>query len=74
MNGQGNRYEFATIEWLWQSESIRVNLPGNQETKQSGSYNEVVTVLNQLGAQGWSVVGSVAVSNWLFWTLQRPQP
>ncbi|GAA2719436.1 hypothetical protein [Actinocorallia aurantiaca] len=64
-------YEFATLEWLWDGGSIRVNLPGDQERMFSGGYNEVVSILSDLGGQGWDVATCAAGGNWLFWTLRR---
>ncbi len=65
------QFQFATIEWLWNTNALRVNLPGGHEEQQGGSYKEVVETLCRLGAEGWSVVSCVAAGNWLFWTLQR---
>ncbi len=64
-------WEHCTVEWLWMEGSIRVNLPGIEESSQDGSYQEVVELLSELGHQGWEVVTCVGVSNWLFWTLKR---
>ncbi|MFB9964938.1 hypothetical protein ACFFOP_20370 [Sinosporangium siamense] len=64
-------YEFATVEWLWDNGSLRVNLPGGSESKLSGSYNEVVALLSDLGSQGWDVATCTSGGNWLFWTLRR---
>ncbi|GAB4404146.1 MAG: hypothetical protein OHK0053_29530 [Microscillaceae bacterium] len=64
-------WEYATLEWLWDSSNLRVNLPEGEEQKSTGSYAEVVTVLNQLGKEGWEVATCVAGGNWLFWTLRR---
>jgi hypothetical protein len=64
-------YEFAIVEWLWDQESIRVNMPGSDERMFSGSYDELVTVLSELGDQGWDVATCAATGNWLFWTLRR---
>lgn len=64
-------YEFATIEWLWDTGSIRVNLPGGAERQDSGSYHEVVSILGDLGRHGWDVATCAAGGNWLFWTLRR---
>ncbi|MGW0058851.1 hypothetical protein ACWDTT_02820 [Streptosporangium sandarakinum] len=65
------RYEFGVVEWLWDLEAIRVNMPGSGERKFSGSYDEVVAVLSELGGQGWDVATCAANGNWLFWTLRR---
>jgi hypothetical protein len=65
------RYEFATVEWLWDQQAIRVNTPGGNQRTLSGSYDEVVAVLSELGGQGWDVATCAATGNWLFWTLRR---
>ncbi|MEU6741436.1 hypothetical protein [Streptosporangium sandarakinum] len=65
------RYEFGVVEWLWDLEAIRVNMPGSDERKFSGGYDEVVAVLSELGGQGWDVATCAANGNWLFWTLRR---
>ncbi|ETA03467.1 hypothetical protein ThrDRAFT_04604 [Frankia casuarinae] len=64
-------YEFATVEWLWDQGSIRVNMPRGKERMFPGSYDELVTVLSDLGGQGWDVATCAATGNWLFWTLRR---
>ena len=64
-------FQYATIEWLWNSSALRLNLPGGQEHSSGGSYKEVVDLLNRLGTERWQVVSCVASANWLFWTLQR---
>lgn len=63
--------EYAIVEWLWEESSIRVNLPGNEEKLYQGSYNELVEVLNRLGADGWLACTCVSESNWILWTLTR---
>lgn len=63
--------EYATMEWLWDSSSIRVNLPGGEEKMISGSYKEVVETLTEMGKDNWEVASCVASNNWLFWTLKR---
>jgi hypothetical protein len=65
------QWEYAVVEWLWDVNSLRVNLPGGAEEKLNGSYVEVVSTLTSLGREGWEVVGCVAAGNWLFWTLKR---
>ena len=65
------RFEYATIEWLWNTNALRLNLPGGREHPSSGSYREVVDLLNRMGSEGWQVASCVASANWLFWTLQR---
>ena len=65
-------WEYATVEWLWDGGHFRVNLPGNREKKSSGSYNELVILLGELGREGWDVASCVSGGNWLFWTLKRP--
>lgn len=65
------KYEFATVEWLWDQEAIRVNLPTGKERRFTGSYDEIVTLLSELGSDGWDVATCAANGNWLFWTLRR---
>jgi hypothetical protein len=65
------RYEFGVVEWLWDENAIRVNMPESNERMFSGSYDEVVAVLSELGSQGWDVATCAAQGNWLFWTLRR---
>ncbi|HEY7125321.1 MAG TPA: hypothetical protein VH540_15310 [Ktedonobacterales bacterium] len=65
------QWEYAVMEWLWDVNNLRVNLPGGAEEKLAGSYAEVVSTLTGLGREGWEVVGCVAAGNWLFWTLKR---
>jgi hypothetical protein len=31
-------YEYATIEWVWNQETIRINLPDGEESHRQGSY------------------------------------
>lgn len=64
-------YEFGTVEWLWDQDALRVNMPGSSERRFSGSYDEVVAMLSELGNQGWDVATCAASANWLFWTLRR---
>jgi len=65
------KLEYAVLEWLWDTGSIRVNLPGNKEELSEGTYAEIVATLSKLGKEGWEVCSCVAGSNWLFWTLKR---
>lgn len=64
------KYEYATMEWLWDSGAIRVNLPGTEKSGK-GMYPEIVNMLGQLGSEGWDVCACVSGGNWLFWTLKR---
>ena len=64
-------FEYATLEWLWDGNSIRINTPGGKETSAEGSYAEVVSSLSALGKKGWEVVTCTSGGNWLFWTLKR---
>ncbi len=66
-----SKLEYATLEWLWDVGSLRVNLPGNLEELSNGMYPEVVAVLTKLGKEGWEVCACVSNANWLFWTLKR---
>lgn len=63
--------ECAIVEWLWEDNSIRVNLPGNEEKLYQGSYMELVEVLNRLGKDGWQSSTCTSGSNWILWTLIR---
>jgi hypothetical protein len=65
------QWEYAVVEWLWDVNSLRVNLPGGAEERLAGSYAEVVATLTRLGGEGWEVASCVAAGNWLFWTLKR---
>lgn len=65
-------WEHGSVEWLWMEGGIRINLPGEEEYRQEGSYQEVVELLSKMGRHGWEVVTCVAGSNWLYWTLKRP--
>ena len=56
---------------MWDQGSIRINLPGGHEQLYSGTYNELVAVLSDLGRQGWDVAACAGAGNWLFWTLRR---
>ncbi|WP_245966535.1 hypothetical protein [Sphaerisporangium album] len=64
-------YEFAIVEWLWDQEAIRVNMPGGNERVLAGSHDEVVALLSEFGGQGWDVATCAAAGNWLLWTLRR---
>ena len=66
------KLEYATMEWLWDIGSLRVNFPDNKEELAKGMYPEVVNLLGKLGKDNWEVCACVAGSNWLFWTLKRP--
>lgn len=65
------KLEYATMEWLWDTGSIRVNLPHNIESKYEGFYPEVANTLTELGQDGWEVTTCTSAGNWLFWTLKR---
>lgn len=65
------KFEYATLEWLWDQSNLRCNFPNGDEQQFQGSYAEVVDVLSDLGQNGWEVCGCVAAANWLFWTLKR---
>jgi hypothetical protein len=66
------RWEYASMEWVWQDGTIRLNLPGQPEQHLEGSYAEVVETLCRLGRDCWEVATTVAVSDWIYWTLRRP--
>jgi hypothetical protein len=60
-----------TVEWLWDTGSIRADTPEGREIRREGAHAEVVALLNELGAEGWRVLTSTAQGNWIFWTLGR---
>jgi hypothetical protein len=64
-------WEYATVEWLWDKNLIRWDLPGGQEGRAEGAHAAVVGTLTRLGHDGWEVIASTAAGNWLFWTLRR---
>jgi hypothetical protein len=65
------KFQHATIEWLWDSNAMRVNLPGGKENQMEASYPELVETMCKLGAEGWEVATCAAAGNWLFWTLKK---
>ncbi len=65
------KWEYATLEWLWDSHNLRYNLSDGTEKQSTGSYAEVVQILSKLGEEGWEVVTCTSEANWLFWTLKR---
>lgn len=65
------QWYYATLEWVWTASAMRLNIPGQPESLRTGSYQEVVELLTQLGMQGWEVVGCVATGDWVYWTLQH---
>ena len=65
------RFEYATVEWLWDSGGLRADLPGGATKTAQGEYAAVVQLLSELGREGWEVASCVASANWLFWTLKR---
>ncbi len=65
------KYEYAILEWLWDSNSIRIDLPHAAPYKTQGAHPEIVRELTRLGHQGWEVETTAAQGNWLFWTLKR---
>jgi hypothetical protein len=66
------RFEYATVEWLWDSGNLRVDLPGGETKTAKGTYPAVVEILTSLGHDDWEVVTCATQANWLFWTLKRP--
>ena len=64
-------FEYATVEWLWDSGAIRADLPGGQTLNAQGEYAAVVQMLNKLGEEHWEVATCATNTNWLFWTLKR---
>lgn len=67
-----SRWEYATLEWIWDHDSLRCTLPDGSELQERGSYVQVVALLSRLGGDGWEVAASTSSGNWIFWTLQRP--
>ncbi len=65
------KWEYASVEWLWDTGSIRCDLPDGQTLKAEGTYPEVVQTLTSLGHERWEVATCVSGGNWLFWTLKR---
>jgi hypothetical protein len=65
------KFEYAIVEWIWDAEALRVNLPPNVERKSTGSYADLVNLLTELGRDGWEVVASASEANWIFYTLKR---
>ncbi len=65
------RFEYATVEWLWDSGNLKINYGNRIEETEQGSYNELLNLLNRKGREGWEVVSSSASANWIFWTLKR---
>ncbi len=72
VTSQIQSWDHCIVEWLWASESIRINRPDQAEFIQPGSYTEVVQILTALGKEGWEVATCAGVANWLLWTLKRP--
>lgn len=65
------RFEYASVEWLWDSSNIRINLPNGEEHKTTGTYGEVVATMNEMGQNGWDIASCAAQSNWIYWTMKR---
>lgn len=66
------RFDYATVEWLWDVGALRADLPGGKTLTGKGEYPAVVDLLGKPGNEGWEVATCVSSSNWLFWTLKRP--
>jgi hypothetical protein len=66
-----SKFEYATMEWLWDVGAIRVDLPGGDTRTGKGEYPAVVKMLTELGRDGWEVATCATNANWLFWTLKR---
>ena len=66
------KWTYCTLEWISNANSIRVTMPTGQENAYQGSYIQVTQILNQLGQDGWEVVGCASAGTWLLWTLKRP--
>lgn len=65
------RFEYAVVEWLWDTGGIRADLPSGETRTGQGEYAAVVKMLTELGRDGWEVASCVTSANWLFWTLKR---
>ncbi len=65
------RFEYLTIEWLWASGNLKVNYGNGREENETGSYDQLVNLLNDKGREGWEAVSSSASANWVFWTLKK---
>ena len=68
---RNDTYEYAIIEWLWDVGSIELILPNGENQKMQGAYPEIISLLNDLGKNGWDIATSVASNNWIVWTLKR---
>ena len=66
------RFEYAIVEWLWDTGNIRINLPHGEEKRLTGMYPEAVNALTGLGSDGWDVSACTSGGNWLFRTMKRP--
>ncbi|OJJ14636.1 hypothetical protein BKI52_42165 [marine bacterium AO1-C] len=65
------QFEYASVEWLWDSGNIRINLPNGEEHQSTGTYAEIVATLNEMGQNGWDIGSCAAQSNWIYWTMKR---
>jgi hypothetical protein len=65
------KFEYATVEWLWDVGALRADLPGGEHKTAKGEYPAVVQMLSDLGRDGWEVATCATSANWLFWTLKR---
>ncbi len=65
------KFEYATLEWLWDVGALRADLPGGKIMSGKGEYPAVVKMLGDLGRDGWEVSACATNANWLFWTLKR---
>lgn len=66
------RWEYCTLEWLWDVHRITLFLAGGSEQSFAGSYATLTDLLNELGRDCWEVCDSSCGANWVFWTLKRP--
>ena len=46
------RFEYATVEWLWDAGQLRADLPGGKNFAAQGEYAAVVDLLGKLGKDG----------------------
>jgi len=64
-------FEYAAMEWLWDTGNMTTYMPGNKTIKTPGVYPEVIVELNRLGQEGWEVCSCTSGGNWIFWTLKK---
>ncbi|MCU0316647.1 MAG: hypothetical protein MUC92_08645 [Fimbriimonadaceae bacterium] len=63
--------QYAILEWDYSEEALTLTLPNHRPKTKAGNISLVSTWLNDLGEDGWEVVGNVAAEEWIMWTLAR---